>query len=285
MRKQQRLRINIMTNDKSLSDPPISAGDVNLCWETFHENSKVAMFDIPPSDHEVLARMAELAESLSFHGYPVLALPESVAPITIPLGEAILKRSTAKQMIPTPVDLQTVATLLRYAYGTTRDQRSLGYPRAFRAAPSAGALYPLEIYFHSAHTVGFQSGLYHYNPTENHLRLIRSGDQSETIARTLVQQNIAHDASVMIFITAVFDRCTFKYGDRGYRFALIEAGHVAQNINLTALGLDLGSIDLGGFHDRRIDDFLDLDGLTHSTIYMVAIGREVSVSDVKNLQG
>jgi SagB-type dehydrogenase family enzyme len=143
----------------------------------------------------------------------------------------------------------------------------------------------LELYFHSAQTVGFQSGVYHYNPTKNQLRLIRSGDQTETIARGMVQQSFARDASLIVFITALFDRSTFKYGDRGYRFALIEAGHVAQNLNLTALGVNLASINIGGFYDRKIDDFLDLDGLTHSTLYMVAIGREASVPDSSGAVG
>ena len=268
-----------MNSDKLFSDPPVPPGDADLVWETFHENSKVSRFDIPPSDHEVLARMAELAESLSFHGYPVVSLPESPPPLTMSLGDAIRKRATAKQMVPGPVDLQTVATLLRCGYGITRDQRSLGYPRAFRTTPSGGALYPLEIYFHSAHTAGFEPGLYHYNPTENNLRLLRHGDYTESIANALVQQNIADEASLIVFITALFDRSTFKYGDRGYRFALIEAGHVAQNIDLAAVALDLACINLGGFYDRKIDDFLDLDGLMHSTLYMVAIGKEVVASE------
>jgi SagB-type dehydrogenase family enzyme len=263
-----------MTNDKPFVDPPISTGDADLLWETFHENSKVSMFEIPPSDHEVLQRMRDLDESLSFHGYPIIQLPERKADLSIPLGEAIRLRGTAKQMAPVPIGLQTASTLLHCAHGVTRDQRSLGFPRAFRATPSAGALYPLEIYFHGAHTVGFSAGLYHYNTVGHHLRLLREGDHSETIARALVQESIAHDASLILFITALFERSTFKYGDRGYRFALIEAGHVAQNLNLTAVGLDLGSINVGGFYDRRIDDFLDLDGLTHSTIYIIAIGKE-----------
>ncbi|MBI1766035.1 MAG: SagB family peptide dehydrogenase [Acidobacteria bacterium] len=274
-----------MLNSNRFTDPPISEGDGDLIWETFHENSKLSAFDVPPADHEVLARMEQLAESFSFHGYPVLELPATLAPLTIPLGEALLKRSTAKQMLPLPVNLQTVATLLHCAAGITRDQRSLGYPRAFRAAPSAGALYPLEIYFHSAHAEGFPTGLYHYNPVENHLRRLRDGDQSETLARALAQQTNVHDASLLIFITAVFDRSTFKYGDRGYRFALLEAGHVAQNFNLVALGLGLGSINLGGYYDRRIDDFLDLDGLTHSTIYLIAIGQEAEASELNRAEG
>jgi SagB-type dehydrogenase family enzyme len=264
-----------MRNDRKFAGTPMSRGDENLAWEVFHENSKISMFETPPSDHEVLLRMADLDESLSFEGYPIVEMAE-VSNLAIPLGEAIQNRSTAKRMTPVPVDLRTVSTLLGCAYGVTHDQRSLGYPRAFRATPSGGALYPLEIYFQCGHALGFSSGLYHYNPFKNHLRLLRCGDQSETIARCLVQQNIAHDSSLIIFITALFDRSTFKYGDRGYRFALLEAGHVAQNLNLSALGLGLGSMNIGGFYDRRIDTFLGLDGLTHSTVYMIAIGKEAA---------
>ena len=146
-----------MTNDTFRNDPSISAGDPDLAWETFHENSKISMFDIPPSDHEVLAKMAEFEESLSFDGYPIVDLPELPAPPVIPLGEAILKRSTAKQMIPRPISLQSVATLLYCAYGITRDQRALGFPRSFRTVPSAGALYPLELYFHCGHAEAFRA--------------------------------------------------------------------------------------------------------------------------------
>jgi SagB-type dehydrogenase family enzyme len=82
---------------------------------------------------------------------------------------------------------------------------------------------------------------------------------------------------MVIFITSVFERSVFKYGDRGYRFIFLEAGHVAQNINLVAYGLGLASVNIGGFLDRRVDDFLGLDGLTHSTIYMIAIGEEANI--------
>jgi len=88
----------------------------------------------------------------------------------------------------------------------------------------------------------------------------------------LVQKNLAYDSSVLFFITALFERATFKYGDRGYRFVLLEAGHVAQNINLASGGLRLGCMNIGGFFDRQIDDLLGLDGVTHSTVYLVAVG-------------
>ncbi len=250
------VRAKLMSYQNIGMDLPVPEGEEDLAWEMFHENSKLTRFDIPPPDHEVLARMSELAESLSFSGYPVLELPESRLPLSMTLGDAVIGRSTLKRMGPVPVDLETLATLLHCGYGITRDERELGYPRAFRASPSAGALYPLEIFVHCAHASGFENGLYHFHPVENHLRLLRVGDQSESLATGLVNQNNVHDASLIFFITAVFERSTFKYRDRGYRFALIEAGHSAQNVNLAAFSLGLGTINVGGFYDRKIDDFL-----------------------------
>jgi SagB-type dehydrogenase family enzyme len=74
-------------------------------------------------------------------------------------------------------------------------------------------------------------------------------------------------------VAAVFGRTRFKYGLRGYRFALLEAGHVAQNVVLTATALGLAAVPLGGFYDRPTDEFLGLDGVNESTLYTIALGR------------
>jgi SagB-type dehydrogenase family enzyme len=150
-----------------------------------------------------------------------------------------------------------------------------GFPRPFRTVPSAGAMYPLEIYFHNAHVEGLKAGLYHYNSAMNHVCILREGDESRGIGAAVVQPQIVHNASLIVFITAMFERTTYKYGDRGYRFVLLEAGHVAQNINLVVNGLGLGCVNLGGYFDRQIDDLLGLDGVTHSTIYMIAVGNRL----------
>jgi SagB-type dehydrogenase family enzyme len=93
-----------------------------------------------------------------------------------------------------------------------------------------------------------------------------------------MQPELAQGASLIIFLTAIFERSTFKYGERGYRFILLEAGHVAQNLNLVANALGLGCANIGGYFDREIDDLLELDGVTHSTIYMIAIGGKTDTS-------
>jgi SagB-type dehydrogenase family enzyme len=243
-------------------------------WELFHENSKSGKYDFMPSSQAILEKMSGMLEALPFSQYPLIELPSKRAPLQLSLEDAITNRVTAQGMEPGLISLEQLAALLFYSYGVTRDNHEGIFPRPFRTVPSGGALYPLELFFHSSRISGLQPGLYHYNAAENNLRFLRSGDDSHKIGEAMAQPQIPNNASLVIFITAMFERTVFKYGDRGYRFVLLEAGHVAQNINLVATGLDLGVINLGGYRDRSIDDLLGLDGLAHSTVYMVAVGKK-----------
>jgi SagB-type dehydrogenase family enzyme len=246
-------------------------GNEDSVWELFHENSKNGRHSNVLSKEEVQARIKELYESLPYEGYPVVTLPQYYASLTMPLGEAITSRASARDMEASPLTLSNVATILHYAYGVTRKDTDMS-PRALRTVPSGGALYPLEIFFHSANVEGLRPGLYHFNPAKRNIRFLREGNATKTICESLLQPNLALGASLVIFITAIFERSIFKYQDRGYRYTLLETGHVAQNINLVSAALSLGCVNLGGFLDREIDDYLDLDGVTHSTVYMVVIG-------------
>jgi SagB-type dehydrogenase family enzyme len=134
----------------------------------------------------------------------------------------------------------------------------------------------LEIYVHSSRVEGWEPGLYHYSAAENQMRRLHTGDLHGPLSEALVQSELATNASALFFITALFERTIFKYEDRGYRFILLEAGHVAQNINLVATALGLGCLNVGGFFDRQVDVMLGLDGVTQSTIYMVAVGNQGS---------
>lgn len=241
-------------------------------WELFHENSKTSAFKPLPPDEEVLGAMAVMWQSLPYQSFPATPLPETLAPLNCQLEQAILNRCSARELFPIRHSLAELNRLLFSGYGLTRTNIGTGYPRPFRVVPSGGAMYPLEIFFYSASIDGLEAGVYHYNPVEAAVRRVRDGDSSDLLNGMVVQHELVSNASLLIFITAVFERSTFKYGDRGYRFALLEAGHVAQNINLVANGLGLSCVNIGGFFDRRVDEFLDLDGLTHSTIYMIALG-------------
>lgn len=252
--------------------------DEDQVWELFHENSKLSKYQSFPSDERVVARMRQMHESLPYEGYPTIPLPRSLTPLKRSLADAMVGRVTARPMEPCPLTLEDVATLLHYAYGVNRDNQNTPYVRPFRTVPSGGALYPLEIYFHSTRVEGLGSGIYHYNAANHRLALVYPGDHTYDISQALVQQNLAIETSLLFIITALFERTMFKYGERGYRFVLFEAGHVAQNINLAATGLGLGCVNIGGFFDRQVDELLGLDGLMHSTIYMAGIGKKLDES-------
>ena len=258
-------------SQESWQETLLSSGNQEQVWELFHENSKNGRYSQVPSDKEVLARISQFHESLSFEGYPAVVLPFPLASLNLSLDEAITFRSSVRDLIPCCLSMDKVATILHHSYGIVR-RKAGTFPRGLRVVPSGGGLYPLEIFFYTAHMEDQRSGVYHYNPSKNNLRLLREGDATKQISGSMVQSEIGRSASLIIFITAIFERSIFKYEDRGYRYIFLEAGHVAQNINLVSTALGLGSVNIGGFFDREIDAFLDLDGVTHSTIYMIAIG-------------
>jgi len=258
-----------------------SASDEDAVWEVFHANSKIYRHGHYVPDDRVAARMLRMAPALNYDGYPPIALPAGIDDLPIPLGDVIAQRVTAMQLEPVTISMRMLASILFAGYGVTRSNENTQFLRPFRTAPSGGALYPLELYISSKHVSGLGAGLYHFSPSEHALRRLRDGDLSHDLARTLVefQTHLAFDATAIVIITAMFNRSTFKYGARGYRFVLLEAGHVAQNINLAVTGLGLGCINLGGYYDQAVDRFLGIDGLNQSTVYMIAFGKPAAVHE------
>jgi SagB-type dehydrogenase family enzyme len=243
-------------------------------WEIFHENSKLSEYDRFLPDELMAVYLNQLSESLSFDTCTEVPLPTTRTGFQLSLEEAMTRRETTRNLTPSTLSIEDLATLLHYAYGITRDNKETVFQRGFRVVPSADAFYPLEIFFHALHIEGLSTGLYHFNPTRNSVSVLRGSDHSGLIARGLTQKHLAISASLIVFITAMFERTILKYGNRGYRFVLLEAGHVAQNINLAATGLNLACVNIGGYFDAHIDSVLGIDGLTHSTVYMVAIGEK-----------
>jgi SagB-type dehydrogenase family enzyme len=120
---------------------------------------------------------------------------------------------------------------------------------------------------------GLDAGLYHFDPLRRALEVVRVGDFAADVGAAMVYPDPATRCAVLVVITAVFWRTRFKYGLRGYRFALLEAGHVMQNAALAATAFGLASVPLAGYFDVRLDELLSLDGVEHSTLYTLAIGR------------
>jgi len=199
---------------------------------------------------------------------PFVPLPAAdLGPTT--LADAVAARRSSRSFAPRSLELGRLATLLHAAYGVTG---AVGRtPQALRTVPSGGALYPLELYVVSHRVDGLELALYHYDPLRHGLELLRPLDAPAGAELSPYAEPLA-DSAAVVAITAMFWRSRFKYGARAYRFALLEAGHVGQNLLLAAAALGLDAVPLGGFFDRNADAFLGVDGIYEATLYLVPLG-------------
>lgn len=167
---------------------------------------------------------------------------------------------------PRPLSLAALATVLQAGYGVVEEAR--------RTVPSGGALYPLELYPVVRRAAGLDAGVYHYDPGRHALELVRAGEVGEELDALCVLAGQLRDAAVVVFVAAVFWRTRFKYGLRGYRFALLEAGHCAQNVLLAAEACGLAALPLGGYYDSLAERLVDVDGVEEAVVYAVALGGD-----------
>jgi SagB-type dehydrogenase family enzyme len=143
-----------------------------------------------------------------------------------------------------------------------------------RPVPSGGGLYPLELYVIASRVANLDAGIYHYNAFCHLLERVREGAMPpHLLSELFMRQPYVADSAFVLILAAVFDRSLWKYEDRGYRYLLFEAGHVAQNCNLAAAALGLGAVNLGGFFDADLISFLHLDGEEESPLYAIAVGQ------------
>lgn len=177
------------------------------------------------------------------------------------LEDIINKRRSTRSFKPYKISLQEISQLLWAAYGISDKKNYL------RTTPSAGATYPLEIYFL------IEGGVFHYLPLEHSIELIIKGDLRKELARFSLEQNFISEASIDILICAVYERTTLFYGERGYRYVFIEVGHCAQNISLQAISLGLDSVCVGAFNDEKLKQLLQLPK-DINPVYIVAVGKK-----------
>lgn len=183
--------------------------------------------------------------------------------------EAIRARRSIRQYSPQPMDLRELSQLLFAAQGITGHMGS--FP--LRAAPSAGALYPIEVYVVANNVQDLQRGLYHYSPHQHALELIKTADYQAKMSQCCLYQDFVGQAAVALVMTAVFDRTTAKYGQRGVRYVYMEAGHISQNVYLQATSLGLGAVAVGAFKDEDLNALLGIDGQGETAIYVNAVGK------------
>ncbi len=192
-------------------------------------------------------------------GNEMVILPKPRLKGRISLEEAIQKRRSIRSFQDKEISLADISQLLWSCQGITDEGRGL------RAAPSAGALYPLEIY------VVKKDGLFHYNVQKHALELLDKSDLRAKLSQAALGQPSVSQAGVDLIICAVYSRVTSKYGDRGIRYVQMEAGCAAQNVHLTAVSLGLGSVPMGAFDGQQVGRLLGMNKDVEP-IYIIPVG-------------
>ncbi|MBN1902201.1 SagB/ThcOx family dehydrogenase [Candidatus Sumerlaeota bacterium] len=189
-----------------------------------------------------------------------IELPEPKTKGALSLEECIQKRRSRRNFISDPLSLEQISQLLWSMQGITEPERG------FRAAPSAGALYPLEIY------VLKSDGVFHYTPEGHILESLGKEDLRKNLGSAALGQTFIAHAPVNFVICAVLDRVTSRYRERGIMYAHIEVGHAAQNLHLQAVALGLDSVPVGAFREEAVSETLSLP-VDHKPLYIIPVGR------------
>ena len=121
---------------------------------------------------------------------------------------------------------------------------------------------------------GLDQGIYHYAVIEHALQLVKSGNFKEEISSAGLGQDMLNNSAVTFVLSSMFDRLRHKYGERGFRYAYMEAGHISQNISLQSVSLGLGSVTVGAFKDQALNELIGVDGATEAAINLHAVGNK-----------
>lgn len=236
----------------------VSASSLDMA-EKYHQASELNIFSRPgmSSPKPAMFKKYKDAEKIS--------LPQDFKYRGICVEEAIIKRRSKRDFAQKPMSLKELSCLLYYASGITKGN--------LRAAPSAGALYPIEIYPVIHQVEGIKPGIYHYSVLDHSLELLKEGDYRERISRQCLGQESVRNCGVVFIMSAVFARTKWKYRDRAYRFVLLEAGYIGENIYLSATSLGLGICAIGAFFDNSINKELNIDGIKEAVIHITVVGR------------
>jgi SagB-type dehydrogenase family enzyme len=202
---------------------------------------------------------------------PELLLPQ---PPDTPLTSLASKRASCRAFAPKTLPLQLLSAILWGSYGISRTERILpaNLLALLRPVPSAGGLFPLEIYFLAQRVEELPDGLHHYNVRHHSLETVQSAPLFERFRHALLMYNAVKDANVIMFLAAVFQRTQKKYGPRGYRYIFLEAGHIVQNVCLLAAEANLSTLCMGGYSDGEVNLLLGLSPRDEGVVYSVAVG-------------
>ena len=195
----------------------------------------------------------------------MITLPEPILDSKVSVEAALLARKSIRSYLRVDLKLAEVSQLLWAAQGITRK-------KGMRTAPSAGTLYPLEVYLVVGQVEQLPVGIYKYLSISHELEQISDKEIRQDLAAAGYGQSCIERGSITIVITAVYERSAVKYGVRAGRYVHMEVGHAAQNIYLQAAALDLGTVVVGAFDDSKVRKILHMDA-NESPLYIMPVGR------------
>jgi SagB-type dehydrogenase family enzyme len=257
--------------------------DDNL-QEIFHETTKFYLSKIMIDGTQIISYLRSLSwtarSAANFKLYPTLPGIPLLAPTPLDakLGDTLLRRASGRKYERKAMPLQQLSNLLFYSAGVTRKGRLSRLPSInlkFRPYPSGGGLYPLELYAILLNVEGIEPSIVHYDPIGARLDIL--GPVDHLALKKVIwndDEEMREKASAIFIITGIPQRSTVKYGPRGYRFMLMEAGHMMQNLTLMAGGLGLASCCWAGFFDDKLDAMLGIDGVDETSLHMLFVGAQ-----------
>ena len=195
-----------------------------------------------------------------------IPLPTPSLSGSLSLEEALAGRRSVREYAGASLTIEQLSQLLWSAQGITERRYGL------RSAPSAGALYPLEVYVAAENVDDLPTGVYRYVPQQHGLQVVVDRSVREQLFRDALSQSAVADAPATLVIAAVFARTTPKYGERGRRYVYMEVGHAAENVYLQAAALGLGTVVIGAFDDGSVKRTLGMRG-DEEPLYLMPVGR------------
>jgi SagB-type dehydrogenase family enzyme len=194
-----------------------------------------------------------------------IKLPEPRYDCDVSLEQSLVKRRSVRNFADDPITLENVSQLLWAAQGITEG-------RGGRTAPSAGALYPLEVYVVVGNVRNLAEGVYRYDPKNHEVVMISKEDIRSQLAGAALGQSSVRNGAIDLVFAAVYQRTTRKYGNRGIAYVHMEVGHAAQNVCLQATVIGLGAVTIGAFHDEKVSSILNLSK-DEKALYIIPVGK------------
>ncbi len=259
--------------------------------ETQHDLYSLTAF-LRGKSNEVFEHIGTRSQDKSFMLKSSLSLesnPQSHIPLDIkksnygPVELCIMLRKSVREFKNKQLSYKMLSNILHFSYGMngrkSPSHTTLNVSLPHRNAPSAGALYPIKIYFYANNVQNLPKGLYYYSPTQNSIYLIKEGNFGKEIKQVSANDAFVDNCSIYLFFTALHEKTISKYGDRGWRFIFFDAGHIAQNFYLICQNYGLGYLALGGGFDFEINKFLGINKNEELYVYGGVIGYEEKSTD------